>query len=152
MPDPTSFLLYIGWHFTNQQKKKELISCDFLLFPHIRQRGDVGGSAKKVGKRIKELERIYGIKQGGSGFYGNSYVSNIESTNNSETLKTQEQLATQMGMSVDTLRNYKMRECLKKCVSNLSDNFAITCLITMFLNAGMSVQARVPALTDNSGI
>ena len=39
-------------------------------------------------------------------------------------------------------------ECLKKCVSNLSDNFAITCLITMFLNAWMSVQARVPALTD----
>ena len=27
--------------------------------------GDVGGSAKKVGLRIKELERLYGIKNGG---------------------------------------------------------------------------------------
>lgn len=31
---------------------------------NIRQRGDVGGSAKKVGKRIKELERIYGVREG----------------------------------------------------------------------------------------
>lgn len=43
-----------------------------LLEINVRQRGDIGGSVKKVGKRIKELERIYGIKQGGSGFYGNS--------------------------------------------------------------------------------
>lgn len=89
-----------------------------LLETNIRQRGDVGGSAKKVGKRIKELERLYGIKQGGSGFYGNSHVSNVESTNNSETLKTQEQLATQMGMSVDTLRNYKL---LSEMIPELSD-------------------------------
>lgn len=51
---------------------------------------------------------MYGIKQGGSGFYGNSHVSNVESTNNSETLKTQEQLAAQMEISVDTLQNYKL--------------------------------------------
>ena len=31
----------------------------------------------------------------------------MESTNNSETPKTQEQLAAQMDISVDTLRNYK---------------------------------------------
>ena len=79
-----------------------------LLETNIRQRGDVGGSAKKVGLRIKELERIYGIKQGGSGFYGNKHTeNNVETTNNSETLKTQEQLAKEMGISVDTLNNYK---------------------------------------------
>lgn len=33
---PTSFLLYYGWHSTNQQKKKEMVSCDFLPFPHIQ--------------------------------------------------------------------------------------------------------------------
>ena len=60
-----------------------------LLETNIRQRGDVGGSAKKVGLRIKELERIYGIKQGGSGFYGNRHTeNNLETPNNSETLKT----------------------------------------------------------------
>ena len=35
-------------------------NCEYSL----RQRGDVGGSAKKVGLRIKELERIYGIHNG----------------------------------------------------------------------------------------
>ncbi|MCB5550399.1 hypothetical protein LIR34_11320 [Blautia sp. MSK17_66] len=98
MPDPTSFLLYIGWHFTNQQKKKELILCDFLLFPHIRQRGDVGGSAKKVGLRIKELKRIYGIEK------GNNQYSSLP--NNSAS--SQSDLATLMGISVDTLQNYKL--------------------------------------------
>ena len=58
-----------------------------LLETNIRQRGDVGGSAKKVGLRIKELERIYGIKQGGSGFYGNKHTeNNVETPNNSEAL------------------------------------------------------------------
>lgn len=79
-----------------------------LLETNIRQRGDIGGSAKKVGRRIKELERLYGIKNGGSGFYGNRHTENVDLTNNSEALKTQEQLAQELGMSVDTLQNYKM--------------------------------------------
>lgn len=49
------------------------INCDIHLYnnedeilqdfleTNIRQRGEIGGSAKKVGKRIKELERLYGI-------------------------------------------------------------------------------------------
>ena len=78
-----------------------------LLETNIRQRGDVGGSAKKVGLRIKELERIYGIKNGGSQFYGNQHGKVEELPNNSEAPKTQEQLAKEMGFSVDTLNNYK---------------------------------------------
>lgn len=62
----------------------------------IRQRGDVGGSAKKVGKRIKELERLYGIREGRPEKLPNSSVV------------TQEDLAAQFGISVDTLQNYKM--------------------------------------------
>lgn len=58
--------------------------------------GDVGGSAKKVGKRIKKLERIYGIKN------GNNQHSSLP--NNSE--PSQSDLAMRMGMSVDTLRKY----------------------------------------------
>ena len=64
---------------------------------NIRRRGEVGGSAKKVGKRIKELERLYGIE------FGNNQYS---LPNNS--VSTQSDLAAQMGMSVDTLQNYKM--------------------------------------------
>lgn len=59
-------------------------------------RGDVGGSAKKVGKRIKELERIYGIKEG-----------RPEKLPNNSVVKSQSALAAQMGISVDTLQNYK---------------------------------------------
>ena len=36
-----------------------------LLETNIRQRGDVGGSSKKVGMRLRELDRIYGIEHGG---------------------------------------------------------------------------------------
>lgn len=59
--------------------------------------GEIGGSAKKIGLRIKELERLYGIE------FGNNQYS---LPNNS--VSTQSDLAAQMGMSVDTLQNYKM--------------------------------------------
>ena len=63
------------------------------------------GSAKKVGARIKELERLYGIKNGSSSFQGNQYE--VVVTNNSEAPKSQEDIAKLMGISVDTLQNYK---------------------------------------------
>lgn len=68
------------------------------------------------------MERLYGIKQGGSGFYGNRHV---ESPNNSETL-TQEQLAAQLGMSVDTLRNYKMLSEMIPELEELLDTGIVT--------------------------
>ena len=75
-----------------------------LLESNIRRRGEIGGSAKKVGKRIKELERLYGIQNGGD--RGNQYK--VAEPNNSALAKSQSDLATQMGISVDTLQNYKM--------------------------------------------
>lgn len=73
----------------------------------IRQRGDIGGSAKKVGKRIKELERLYGIKNGATSFQGNQFEE-VNTNNSVSPQKTQEQLAKEFGISVDTLPNYKM--------------------------------------------
>lgn len=70
-----------------------------LLETNIRQRGDIGGSAKKVGRRIKELERLYGIEHGGD---------RKSKPNNSVLNNSQSDLATQLGISVDTLQNYKM--------------------------------------------
>lgn len=66
-----------------------------LTQDYICRRGEVGGSAKKVGLRIKELERLYGIELGGS-------------RRNNCVLKTQEQLAKEMGISIPTLQNYKL--------------------------------------------
>lgn len=104
------------------------INCDIHLYnnedeilqdfleTNIRQRGEIGGSAKKVGKRIKELERLYGIQNGSTSFQGNQYEV---VTNKSEApKKTQEQLAAQMGISVDTLQNYKL---LLEMIPELSD-------------------------------
>ncbi len=104
------------------------INCDIHLYnnedeilqdfleTNIRQRGEIGGSAKKVGKRIKELERLYGIQNGSTSFQGNQYEV---VTNKSEApKKTQEQLAAQMGISVDTLQNYKL---LSEMIPELSD-------------------------------
>ena len=75
-----------------------------LLETNIRQRGDIGGSAQKVGKRIKELERIYGIHRGGD--RGNQYTES--KPNNSDLTKSQSDIASLLGISVDTLQNYKM--------------------------------------------
>lgn len=76
-----------------------------LLETNIRQRGDIGGSAKKVGRRIMELERLYGIKNGGSGFYGNRHQK-INKLDN-EAKYTQSDLSKKLNMSVDTMQNYK---------------------------------------------
>ena len=76
-----------------------------LLESNIRRRGEIGGSAKKVGKRIKELERLYGIRNGSANEKGDNRIGE---PNNSVDQRTQSDLAAQMGMSVDTLQNYKM--------------------------------------------
>lgn len=81
-----------------------------LIETNIRQRGDVGGSAKKVGLRIKELERIYGIRDGS---YGKQKI--LDSNNLS--LK-QTDLADKLGMSMQTLQNYKK---LTEMIPELSD-------------------------------
>ena len=51
-----------------------------------------------------ELERIYGIKQGGLGFYGNQYE---EFSSNCNTPKTEADIAKELGISIQTLQNYK---------------------------------------------
>lgn len=51
-------------------------------------------------KGFKELERLYGIEHGNN--------QHNRTPNNSDSSKTQKQLASQMGISVDTLENYKM--------------------------------------------
>lgn len=108
-----------------------------LIETNIRQRGDVGGSAKKVGKRIKELERIYGIKNGGS--RGNQY---IEAEPNSSVLATQEQLAAQMGISVDTLQNYKMIAEMIPELEDLMDTGIVTKTTALAIMKNLSPQEQ----------
>lgn len=53
--------------------------------------------AKKISLRINELERIYGIKHG----------NNQRTSNNYKSSKSQEELASDLGISISTLQNYK---------------------------------------------
>lgn len=92
-----------------------------LLETNIRQRGDIGGSAKKVGGRIKELERLYGITNGGKG--SNQYM---QLPNKSEAAKTQDDIASNMNMSVDTLRNFKMMADMIPELEDLMDTGVVT--------------------------
>lgn len=87
-----------------------------LLETNIRQRGDVGGSSKKVGMRIKELERIYGIEHGG----------NRKSSSNNCNLKTQSDLAHDMNITVQTLQNYKTLTDMIPELDNLEKTGIVT--------------------------
>lgn len=82
--------------------------------------------------RIKELERLYGIKQGGSGFYGNQYTEILESENYLKTPKTQEQLAKDMGMTVQNLQNYKLLADMIPELDELEQMEWIFCSVQIF--------------------
>lgn len=74
----------------------------------------------KLGRCIKELERIYGIKQGGHG--SNQYVQN---SNNFKSAKTQEDLAKELGITVQSINNYKKLTEMIPEIEELVDNFII---------------------------
>lgn len=105
-----------------------------VTISHIRRRGEIGGSARKVGKRIKELERLYGIREGSAGGNGsNQYKKKELEPNNSVEAKSQTDLAAQMGISVDTLQNYKM---LAEMIPEL-DELVSTGIVTTHIKRGV---------------
>ena len=66
------------------------------IVTNIRQRGNGNPNPMKLGRCIKELERIYGIKEG-----------RPQKLPNNSVVKSQSDLAKEIGISVDTLQNYK---------------------------------------------
>lgn len=74
-----------------------------LIETNIRQRGIGNPNTMKLGKCIKELERIYGIRDGSAG------KVSLESNNFTPKDKpqTEIQLANQLGITRQTLQNYK---------------------------------------------
>ena len=96
----------------------------------------MGGSAKKVGLRIKELERLYGIQNGSTHFQGNQHKEVVTNKSEAPTF-TQEQLASQMEMSVDTLQNYKL---LAEMIPELEE----------LIDTGVVIKAKLRALISNN--
>lgn len=82
---------------------------------NIRQRGIGNPNPVKLGRCIKELERIYGIQHGATSFQGNQH--NEVSPKISES-PNQSDIAEMIGISVDTLNNYKK---LTELISELED-------------------------------
>lgn len=82
-----------------------------LIETNIRQRGIGNPNPVKLGRCIKELERIYGVEHGNNQYNRNPKVSE-------SSISSQEQLADMIGISVDTLSNYKK---LTELVPELQD-------------------------------
>lgn len=76
-----------------------------LLETNIRQRGDIGGSSIKLGRRIKELERIYGIREGSANSKGTKVGTS--SANGTSREMTEKELAEKLGIGLDTLKRAK---------------------------------------------
>ena len=71
-----------------------------LLETNLRQRGIGNPNPVKLGRCIKELERIYGIQQG-------RRTDIVKKVDNVTTPQTEEDFANMLGMTRQTLQNYK---------------------------------------------
>ncbi len=78
----------------------------------------MGGSARKMGLRIRELERLYGVREGSANTKGT-----IVGEKNSF---TQEALAKNMDIELRTLQNYKLLSDMIPELSDLVDTGSAT--------------------------
>ena len=92
-----------------------------LLETNIRQRGTIGGSSVKLGRRIRELEWIYGIREGSAG--GNGGANQFApSSNGTSSGITQQDLAAQFGVDINTLKRAKSLTALPVEIQELVDH------------------------------
>lgn len=84
-----------------------------LLETNVRQRGDIGGSTVKLGRRIKELEWIYGVRNGAAG--------ETRSSNGTwgKTEMTEVELASKLGIDINTLKRAKLLVSLPQEIQDL---------------------------------
>lgn len=87
-----------------------------LICTNLMQRGVGNVNPMKMAKCIMELERIYGIKNGGGVFGGNQFT--LEELPQNAKAPTQKDLADQLNISVDQIHRYKQ---LLKLVPDLQD-------------------------------
>lgn len=107
-----------------------------LIETNIRQRGDVGGSDIKLGNRIRELERIYGISHGGD---------RSKSSNGTfdEPEMTQQKLAAQMGIDLNTLKRAKKLTDLPQYLQDLVEERRMSASVASRLIAKLTPEEQV---------
>lgn len=89
-----------------------------LIETNIRQRGNINSSELKMGRIIKELERIYGIKNGNN--------QHQEPSNNVGSQKTQEDIAEELGLNKETYRLAKKLVSLPQEYQDLIESGALS--------------------------
>lgn len=111
-------------HYPDYNEKlhisREDMILEDLICTNIMQRGVGNVNAMKMAKCIKELERIYGIRQGSAG-----KVGVLESDNLTPKVKKQEDLANQIGISKQQLSDYKKLNELIPELQSLVENGAL---------------------------
>jgi len=90
-----------------------------LLETNLRQRGIGNPNPTKFGRCLKELERIYGIRQGSAGKSDQNYLGGDYPT-------TQKELANMYGITDESLRNYKKLTELLPEIVDLIDTGIVT--------------------------
>ena len=100
------------------------------------------------------MERLYGIREGSAGGNGsNQYVKKeLQPKNSVQAKKSQSDIAAQMGISVDTLQNYKMLAEMIPELSDLVDTGIVTktTALAIMRNLSDEEQNRIIRTWQNS--
>lgn len=128
------------WAEVKHYNSEDEILLD-LLESNLRRRGQIENSDRKTGLRVTELERLYGIQHGNN-------QHNSRTTNNSESSKTQEQLAAEMGISVDTLQNYKLLSQMIPELEELVDTGIVTKTTALAIMRNLSEEDQIDLISN----
>lgn len=107
-----------------------------LIETNVRQRGTIGGSDLKMGRIIKELERIYGVKRGGDK-RANPHCAD---------LKSQADIAKELGMSVDVMNRLKKLSDLPEEFQEMLESGSINAKTGYTLIAKLSEEEQIALL------
>ena len=112
-----------------------------LIETNIRQRGDINSSGLKLGRIIKTLEESYGIKNGNNQFKGKEDTNNVGSL-------SQEDLSKQLGINIESYRQYKKLTTLIPELQELSLEGNITTSVASRVLARLSQEEQLKLLNE----
>lgn len=112
-----------------------------LIETNIRQRGTIGDDEIKIGRRIKKLEELYGIQNGGDRKSEKIRPNIVGSDSNIP--HTQEELAKMMGIdNMESYRQAKKLESLPKEIKDLVESGNISASTASRLIARLSPEEQ----------
>ena len=115
-----------------------------LIETNIRQRGLGNGNPVKLGRCLKELERIAGVRDGSTNKPGDNRIGEPQ---NAVHAKTQADLAKELGMSVDKIQRYKALASSSPGIQEAIEEGKITPTTALKIIRGLS-QEEQEALAD----